>query len=158
MRLTQTAEYALRAMAYMANLPEGAAIRARDLAVPTAIPPHYLSKLMRHLVVAGLIHSQKGHGGGFALARPPEAITLEAVLAAANVSLVQGECAFGWHQCNANKPCPLHGAWSRLQSATIQWARHTTLADLRGADLSVFEERMGISLSAGVRTAGASKP
>lgn len=158
MRLTQTAEYALRAMAYMANLPEGAAIRARDLAVPTAIPPHYLSKLMRHLVVAGLIHSQKGHGGGFALARPLDQITLEAVLAAANVSLVLGDCAFGWHQCNASKPCPLHNAWTRLQTATTHWARHTTLADLRGADLSVFEDRMGISLTGEVRKAAASTP
>ena len=143
MRLTQTAEYALRAMAYMTNLPDGAAIRARDLAVPTAVPPHYLSKLMRHLVVAGLIHSQKGHGGGFVLARPREQITLEEVLAAANVSLVAGECAFGWHQCNAEHPCPLHPVWSKLQQASIEWARKTTLGDVQGADLSAFETRMG---------------
>lgn len=155
MRLTQTAEYALRAMAYLANLPEGTAVRARDLAVPTAIPPHYLSKLMRHLVVAGLIHSQKGHGGGFALARPPRQITLEAVLAAANVTLTEGECAFGWHQCNALRPCPLHGAWSRLQVACRQWARDTTLADLGGADLGVFEERMRAAAQARLAEEGA---
>ncbi|MCK6572092.1 Rrf2 family transcriptional regulator [Myxococcota bacterium] len=143
MRLTQTGEYALRAMAYMANLPPGQAVRARDLAVPTAVPPHYLSKLMRQLVVAGLIHSQKGHGGGFVLAKAPEEITLEAVLAATHVSLVQEECAFGWHHCNAGRPCPLHEAWSRLKTACLRWARDTTLADLRGADLTVFQERMG---------------
>lgn len=158
MRLTQTAEYALRAMAYLANLPEGQAIRARDLAVPTAVPPHYLSKLMRHLVVAGLIHSQKGHGGGFVLARPKEQITLEAVLAAANVSLVQDECAFGWNHCNSGQPCPLHTAWAQLRGACIQWARHTTLADLCGADLSVFDERMGRLLPGALRREDATRP
>lgn len=142
MRLTQTAEYALRVMAFMANLPEDAAVRARDLAVPTNVPPHYLSKLMRHLVVAGLIHSQKGHGGGFTLARAPDHITLEEVLQAANVTLMDDECAFGWRQCNAEHPCPLHPAWSRLKAATFKWARETTLAELQGADLSIFGDRM----------------
>jgi len=141
-RLTQTGEYALRAMAYMANLPPGQAVRARDLAVPTAVPPHYLSKLLRQLVVAGLIHSQKGHGGGFVLARPPETITLEAILAAINVSLVEEACAFGWPRCHTGRPCPLHEAWARLKTACLQWARETTLGDLRGGDLSLFEERL----------------
>ena len=158
MRLTQTAEYALRAMAYLANLPDGQAIRARDLAVPTAIPPHYLSKLMRHLVVAGLVHSQKGHHGGFMLAHPKEKITLEAVLAAANVSLVADECAFGWKRCNNGHPCPLHNAWKQLRGACIQWAQNTTLADLGGADLTVFEERMGLTLTRPVRSAGETRP
>lgn len=142
MRLTQTAEYALRVMAFMVNLPAGVAIRARDLAGPTNVPPHYLSKLMRHLVVAGLIHSQKGHGGGFTLARTPVQITLEEVLLAANVALMDDECAFGWRQCNAVHPCPLHPAWSRLKTATFKWARETTLQDLCGADLTIFGERI----------------
>lgn len=142
MRLTQTAEYALRAMAYLANLPAGEAIRARDLAVPTNVPPHYLSKLMRRLVVAGLIHSQKGHGGGFTLARPPEEISLQQVLSAADVELVDDQCAFGWARCNSAIPCPLHPAWSRLKDACLHWARDTTLADLKGADLNRLKERL----------------
>lgn len=150
MRLTQTSEYALRAMAYMANLPAGEAVRARDLAVPTNIPPHYLSKLMRRLVVAGLITSQKGHGGGFQLARTPNAISLQDVLNAADVGLVDDQCAFGWSRCNSAKPCPLHPAWSRLKDACIHWARDTHLSDLQGADLTHLNERIAEFAAAGL--------
>ena len=66
--ISQTAEYALRAMSHLAR-PDAAAMRAIDLARATQVPVHYLSKVLRRLVDAGLLHSQKGHGGGFVLAR-----------------------------------------------------------------------------------------
>ncbi|MBW2295571.1 MAG: Rrf2 family transcriptional regulator, partial [Deltaproteobacteria bacterium] len=68
MVLSQTAEYALRAMAWLATAPTREPVRAKDLSVATGIPSHYLSKVMRRLVLAGLLISQKGQGGGFLLA------------------------------------------------------------------------------------------
>ncbi len=76
MILNQTAEYALRAMAHLAELEEGVPVRAAELAEATKIPPHYVSKVLRKMVLAGLVNSQKGHGGGFALALHPSRITL----------------------------------------------------------------------------------
>ncbi len=73
--LTRTAEYALRAMSSLAFRGEQAPMRASELADSTAVPPAYLWKIMRRMVGAGLVVSAKGHGGGFRLARPPEAIS-----------------------------------------------------------------------------------
>lgn len=134
MLLTQTAEYALRAMACIASLPSGEASRAVDLAERTAIPLPYLSKILRRLVLDGLLTSRKGHGGGFALARPPGEIRFADILSAADFTLTPDRCAFGWGHCNDRNPCPLHPAWSQLKGAFTEWAATTTLDDVdRGA-------------------------
>ena len=131
MLLPQTAEYALRAMAYLATLPPGTAVPARDLAEATQIPVHYLSKILRRLVLEELLWSQKGHGGGFTLSRPPEKIDFISILRAADFTPTSNRCAFGLGNCDQNDPCPLHQSWSKLEQAFFDWASQTTLADVR---------------------------
>jgi Rrf2 family protein len=128
MLLSQTAEYALRAMTWLATDRPELPVRARDLSEGTGIPIHYLSKILRRLVLAGLLESQKGQGGGFSLARPPEEIRFEDVLVAVDAYPEQGRCAFGWGTCGEDDPCPIHGSWSRLSYAVHEWASTTTLA------------------------------
>ena len=132
MNLSQTAEYALRAMAHLA-LDNAAAVRARELAEASDIPVHYVSKLLRRLVVAGLLDSRKGHGGGFALAKEPEEISFLDVLRAVDYRIERDRCAYGRGTCDADDPCPLHASWSRLTEAVYEWARHTTLRDVQEA-------------------------
>ncbi|RME73840.1 MAG: Rrf2 family transcriptional regulator [Planctomycetota bacterium] len=129
MLLPQTAEYALRAMAYLASQPPETAVRARDLSEATGVPQHYLAKILRKLVLRELLTSQKGHGGGFRLARPASEIRLAEVLAAVDFTPRRHRCAFGWGECDAEHPCPLHPMWERLDAAYAQWAEQTTLAD-----------------------------
>ncbi len=132
--LSQTAEYALRAMAWLALQPPGTALRGKDLSEVTQIPPHYLSKILRRMVVHGLLVSQKGHGGGFALARRPKEISFCEVLDAVDSAPQNGVCAFGWGLCDTDHPCPLHPAWSRISGAFLDWAHDTTLADVADVD------------------------
>lgn len=139
MILSQTAEYALRAMSRLALLGEGQAMRAEDLAEATSIPVHYLSKVMRRLVLAGLVTSQKGHGGGFALARPASQVRFADVLFATGITVESDRCGFGWGTCNPSAPCPLHNAWTDLNQRCENWARENTLADViqRGGMIAV---------------------
>ena len=130
MVLSQTAQYALRAMAWLTTVPSGEPIRVKDLSNATGIPSHYLSKVMRRLVLAGLVTSQKGQGGGFLLAKPPDKIPFTAILTAVDAYPNDGSCAFGWGRCDSVHPCPLHDSWSRLNEQLEAWATGTTLADL----------------------------
>ncbi len=130
MLLPQTAEYALRAMAQLATLPADVRVRAADLSKMTHIPEHYLSKVMRRLVAAGLLAAEKGHGGGFTLAKPKRSIRFIDILSAVELELEPKRCAFGWGECNARNPCVLHPAFSQLKDAYATWATKTTLADL----------------------------
>ena len=128
--LSQTSEYALRALAVLARLRPGESMRATDLARETAVPPQYLSKVLRRLVARGLLRARKGHGGGFSLARGPSAIRVADVLDALDSAPLIGRCAFGWGRCDAAHPCPLHPMWSKLTESFQTWTSTTTLADV----------------------------
>ncbi|MFO0570517.1 MAG: Rrf2 family transcriptional regulator [Polyangiaceae bacterium] len=128
--LSQTAEYALRAMTRLAQPGDTQALRATEISADTRVPVHYLSKVLRRLVGAGLLVSQKGHGGGFTLARPAAEIRFADVLEAMGEAPATGRCAFGWGNCDSRNPCPLHPAWTVLNDALQAWAGKTTLADV----------------------------
>ena len=133
MFISQTAEYAIRARSAIATLPEGIKIRASDLGRATGIPAPYLSKILRRLVLAGLLVSQKGQGGGFLLARPAAETPFIDILNAVDVFPTDARCAFGWGNCDQLSPCPLHDAWSRLSRQIVEWANDTNLAEVATA-------------------------
>ena len=143
MVLSQTAEYALRAMAWLATMPAGNPMRVKDLSIATGIPSHYLSKVMRRLVLAGLLVSQKGQGGGFLLSKAPDEIPFIDILTAVDAYSTDGSCAFGWGKCDAVHPCPLHGSWTRLNEQLRSWAEGTTLADIAREGVENRDVRTG---------------
>jgi Rrf2 family iron-sulfur cluster assembly transcriptional regulator len=130
MSLNQTAIYALRAMSWLALQPTDSAYRSADVAHATGIPDQYVVKILRRLVVAELLTSRKGRGGGFCLARGPQAITFFDVLEAVDAIPDLKHCAFGWGQCDALEPCPLHRKWSEHLDGFVEWARSSRLADV----------------------------
>ena len=72
--ISQTAEYALRAVVCLADHPDGP-LTTQQLARTTNVPADYLSKVLQALGRAGLVKSQRGLGGGFTLTRAPETLT-----------------------------------------------------------------------------------
>jgi Rrf2 family iron-sulfur cluster assembly transcriptional regulator len=94
------------------------------------VPPAFLSKVLRKLVAAGLLRAERGHHGGFELARPAASIRFLDVWEAIGLELLDEECAFGWGSCNAAKPCPLHDTWTELKHQLVAWAARHTLAEL----------------------------
>jgi Rrf2 family protein len=117
-------------MAHIAGSPNGNAVTASELAEATHVPVHYLSKVLRKLVTAGLLLSQKGHRGGFVLARTAREIRFMDVLEAVDRAPDRKRCAFGWGKCDSRNPCPLHPAWDKLGGVFLDWTQQTTLADL----------------------------
>lgn len=73
--LSQTAVYALRASAFLASR-HPSPCTTQQISHGTLVPKPYLSKIVRALVRRGVMRSQRGHGGGIALARSPADINL----------------------------------------------------------------------------------
>jgi Rrf2 family protein len=128
MYLSRPAEYALRAMTYLARLDPPERIRTSDLAKAIDVPPSFLSKIMRRLTAHGILDAKKGHYGGFILAKPPGEIRFIDILRAVDFEPSVDHCIFGLRNCDANNPCPLHPEWSVLKDQIEQWARSYTLA------------------------------
>lgn len=126
--LSQTVEYALRAAVYLA----GRAPRAGttdEIAAATRVPKAYLSKVLQGLVRAGLVHSQRGIGGGMTLTKRPEELTiLEVVDAVEPIGRIK-TCPLGL-ESHGVRLCPLH---RRLDDALAEVERAfgaTTLAEV----------------------------
>ncbi|TNE47955.1 MAG: Rrf2 family transcriptional regulator [Deltaproteobacteria bacterium] len=130
MLLNQTDLYAVRAMAQLALQEPGARVSSRDLSEATGVPNHYLNKIMRKLVEGELVYSQKGHHGGFSLAKSHGDITLFEVLEAIKSPGFSEFCVFGWKQCSGQNPCPLHVSWVSFRDCFLEWAKTTTLQEI----------------------------
>jgi len=130
--LSQTVEYALRAMMHIAGL-KGVAVKSESIAKASRVPPGYLSKVLRDLVVANLVESSRGPGGGFRLAREPEKICiLDVVNAVEPMRRIK--------RCPADDPgrselCGLHRGVNRALAEIEREFRGTTLAQILSTDV-----------------------
>jgi Rrf2 family protein len=103
--LSRTAEYALRAIVWLADHPESS-VTGQAIAAATQVPPDYLAKVMQGLVRAGLVEAQRGKNGGFSLASTPEDVTILDVINAVEPVRRIRSCPLGLAGHEAL--CPLH--------------------------------------------------
>lgn len=104
--LSQTTEYALRIMVYLASL-NGTPATIQQIGSATKIPTGYLAKVLRNLALAKLVLSQRGIHGGSVLARPAATITvLDVVQALSPIQQIK-HCPLGI-KSHGIKLCPLH--------------------------------------------------
>ncbi len=104
--LSQTAEYALRAVLWLASHPETSQTKD-EMAKAAGVPPRYFYKVLQTLGRAGFVQSQPGPGGGYRLAKPADEITiLDVVNVVGPIQRIR-ECPLGIESHNPSL-CPLH--------------------------------------------------
>ncbi len=104
--ISLTAEYALRAVVWLAAHPDRS-MTSHEIAEAVDVPGGYLAKILQGLGRAGILHSQRGLGGGFALAHTPSALTLWDVVEAVDPVRRVKNCSPGSSK-GAGQLCPLH--------------------------------------------------
>ncbi len=128
--LTQTGEYALRALVYMARKGGNAYCGVKEIAKETGVPSNYLAKILQQLARAKVLESQKGFGGGFKVARPLEKVTLFDVIDPLERIEKFKQCVLGQRLCNDEVACPLHHTWKAVSGQYLGSLRSTTLQDV----------------------------
>ena len=128
--LSQTAEYALRAMVALAT-GNREALTAQEIAADSHIPLDYLSKVLSLLSRAGLVRSQRGRGGGFQTARPSTELTVLEVVSAVDPLRRIKTCPLGLTAHGTNL-CPLHRKLDEAARSVEQAFSSTTIASLVG--------------------------
>ena len=116
MQITRQADYALRAMMYLAQLEPTQRAATSQIAEEQHIPPSFLAKIISQLSIAGLIHTSRGARGGVSLARTPEEVTILEVVEAIDGPISLNECTHSTGSCPFGKPacCARYGAKLRL--------------------------------------------
>lgn len=125
--VSQTAEYALRAMVFLALAYEEPCT-GHQIADACRVSPGYMAKVLHTLTRAGLVSSQRGLGGGFRLTRSPEQITILEVVNVIDPVQRITRCPLGIHE--HQKLCPLHRQLDEAAAHIEQVLGGVTLADL----------------------------
>jgi len=128
--LSQTSEYALRIMTFLAQQPSEVLVPAVSMQGKVRVPANYRSKILNQLTRAGLLESTRGRTGGFRLARPPGKIRLFEVIAPFEPIAQANVCLLGQARCSDSKPCGAHYQWRELAQARDAFLRGTTVADV----------------------------
>ncbi|MCC6491421.1 MAG: Rrf2 family transcriptional regulator [Pirellulales bacterium] len=126
--ISQTAEYALRAVVYLASQKDVPRTTAY-VAEATKMPAGYLAKVMQSLCRAGLIQSRRGLNGGFLLKNQPGEITLLAIVNAVDPIRRYPECPLGIVS-HGRRLCPLHRRLDEAAAMVEAAFQKTTVAEL----------------------------
>ena len=128
--LSQTCQYAVRALIDLARDPGEGPKRVADVAERLDAPRNYLSKILHQLARQQILASERGPKGGFRLTVPPEELTLARVVEAVDRSPRGPQCLLGRPECLDHDPCPVHAHWRELAGEIEDFLESTTLADL----------------------------
>ncbi len=125
---SQTVEYALRAVTHLAYM-QPKSCSTSQLAKKTQVPPAYLSKVLQALVRAGIVHSQRGVGGGMTLLIKADELAILDVVNAVDPLKRIHQCPLGLKGHGENL-CPLHRNVDDAIAVLEEKFRITTLADI----------------------------
>ncbi len=147
--LSQTTEYALRALVHLAGAgvatpPEARSsdppsdavpsvtLQAEEIAEALDVPRNYLSKILHTLSREGILNSTRGPRGGFRLAAPAAELPLSRIVQVFEPHLLADEqrCLLGQSVCSDDDPCPAHDHWKGVSRAVRAFFSATTLEDL----------------------------
>jgi len=115
-RLTNLADYGVVLMGELAD--NDSRLSAADLAARTGLPGPAVAKVMNLLARGGLIQSQRGLKGGFALARSARDISVAEIIEAIDGPIALTSCVENSDgQCDFDQICRMRGRWQTINQA-----------------------------------------
>jgi Rrf2 family protein len=144
MLLNRRGEYALLGLLCLARQDRTASSGrywdVNDVARSVDIPMKYLRILFHQLARAGLLHSQRGLGGGFSLKKCAAKTTVREVIEAIQGPIAPFICVAGDNDpedCRRFGRCELYGLLRVVRLRIVEELDRHTLSDLIGVQLSV---------------------
>lgn len=129
--ISQTAEYALRAIVFLAD-NAGEAHTTEEIARATRVPMGYLAKIMQGLTRNRLVTSQRGLHGGFTLVKQPRDLTIYDVVQAVDPIMRITGCPMQL-EGHGDELCPLHRTLDQAMGQVEALFRATTLDQMLNA-------------------------
>jgi len=131
MQLSNSSQYAIRILAYMADKKDSQ-LNATQLAEILYIPYKFLTKIMTELVKVDLVESIRGREGGFKLKKESSDIMVSDILDLFNDSIKDEQCVLGIGFCNGLCKCALHDQWMEPKLLLQKMFRESSLEDIAG--------------------------
>ena len=127
--INRDVDYAARALVFMAraNKPMVSVAQMRE---HVGVAGPFLRKIMQKLHKAGIVHAVKGKGGGFAMARRPESVTLGQLVEVLQGQLKLNDCMFSQKLCQHHGSCVLRHKLGDMERRLLAEIGGITVRDL----------------------------
>src|SRR5262245_12675229 len=135
MMLTMKTKYALKALGQLAIAPPGEPMLIADIAEREEIPRKFLEAILVELKQHGFVHSRKGRGGGYTLAKNPDNVTLASVIRVIDGPIAPVPCLSrtAYRRCDGCKDeatCGVRQVLRDAYAASVSVLESVTLADM----------------------------
>jgi Rrf2 family protein len=138
MQITRQADYAVRAVLYLAQLGPGQRAATSQIAQEQKIPPSFLAKIVSQLSVAGILQTSRGARGGVSLARDPDNISILEVVEAIDGPILLNECVSGnGSSCTFGDTCPMRPLWCDAQAELVTRLTRTDFSQFIGTETAL---------------------
>lgn len=132
LRISRLTDYGIVLLAHLAEEGDGTTHNARGLAERANLPLPAVSKILKTLTHHGLLVSQRGAKGGYALARAASAISVAEIISALEGPIALTECTLGPGHCDQEITCMTRLPWQRINRAIHDALGRISLAELAG--------------------------
>ncbi len=130
MQITRQADYAMRAVIYLAEIGPDRRAATSQIAEAQHIPPSFLAKIVSQLSVAGLLQTSRGARGGVSLARSADEISLLEVIEAIDGPILLNECVADSGVCTFGESCVIRPVFCDAQSALVSQLSNTSFGEI----------------------------
>jgi FeS assembly SUF system regulator len=131
LKLTKKADYGLIAVKHLAEFGEQGSCSAKDIAEAYNIPQAAMAKILQKLAKSGLLTSQHGINGGYALARSPHKISALEVIKAIDGPLFITSCGPESHGCYQSRKCTVKEPLRKVNESIQQVLGRISIADMK---------------------------
>lgn len=130
LRISKLTDYGIVLLAHFAQEPPEATLNAREMAEATGLPAPVVSKMLKALSAAELLHSHRGAKGGYQLARSPAEVTVAEIVERLEGPIALMACSAGPGNCEQESVCQVRAPWLRINRAVHHALERVTLEDL----------------------------
>ena len=130
MHISRAGEYGVLGLLHLVRQPAGQTVMIDAVSRDVAIPKSFLAKIFQDLAKAGILRSQRGAGGGFALARPADQITVLEIIEAIDGKIALQRCLSEVPDCERRDSCALCSLFEQAQDRLKEVFSRTTLFEL----------------------------
>ena len=132
MRITQEADYAIRIVCFLAE--EDRVLDATTIAESAYITQRFALKILRKLVLGGLVRSYKGASGGYKLAEEADKVTLKDVIELIDGEIAISKCLMEDHVCSKQgarkSACTVHRIFDAINRDVTEKLGGITIASV----------------------------
>ncbi|MBN8675537.1 MAG: Rrf2 family transcriptional regulator [Chitinophagales bacterium] len=139
MTFSKSFGYALRGILYVSLLKdEPRKISIDEIAEKLSVPRHFLGKIMKAVVKAGILSSTRGLQGGFFINEKTLGTPLLTIILLTEGNNYFNTCLLSMRKCNSSNPCPLHNKVEEHKDGLLQIYGQTLVSDLLQDDKADF--------------------